>query len=71
MTMPLSHFVGGNLWVLKTTAMNRGRGIYVFKSMKQLRQIIKQFINDHKPNAGNNELIQGTYGFNSGQIKDK
>lgn len=47
-TMPLSHFTGGNMWVLKTTAMNRGRGIHVFKSMKQLRQILKQTILDYK-----------------------
>jgi hypothetical protein len=42
MTMPLSHFIGGNLWILKTTSQNRGRGIHVFKSLKQLRQILKQ-----------------------------
>ncbi|CDW88442.1 ttl domain containing protein [Stylonychia lemnae] len=42
--MPVCHFVGGNMWVLKTTSQNRGRGIHVFKSYKQLKQLIRQYI---------------------------
>lgn len=34
------------MWVLKTTAMNRGRGIHVFKTMKQLRAILKQTVTE-------------------------
>lgn len=43
-TMPTCHFIGANMWVLKTTSQNRGRGIHVFKSFKDLKQIIRQYI---------------------------
>lgn len=30
---PVSHFIGGNYWVIKTTNQNRGIGIHVFKTL--------------------------------------
>lgn len=40
---PVSHFgAGKNIWILKPTGMNRGRGIYVVDNVKELKRIIKQ-----------------------------
>jgi len=41
---PSCHFVGGNYWVLKTTHQNRGIGIYVFKTILQLRNIMDNYV---------------------------
>ena len=43
-TMPLSHFTGHNLWLLKPTGLNRGRGIHVFRDLDILKEII---LNDY------------------------
>jgi hypothetical protein len=40
---PLSHFDGYNLWILKPTHMNRGRGIHVFKDLPTLHKLIKEY----------------------------
>jgi len=42
--MPFCHFIGGNVWILKTTGNNRGIGIHVFKSMKTLKAIIRKYV---------------------------
>jgi hypothetical protein len=41
---PSCHFVGGNYWIIKTTYQNRGLGVYVFKTLKQLRKILDTYI---------------------------
>ena len=43
-TMPLCHFTGHNLWILKPTGLNRGRGIHVFQSMDSLKELIKAYL---------------------------
>jgi hypothetical protein len=40
---PLSHFDGYNLWLLKPTHLNRGRGIHVFKDLPTLHKLIKEY----------------------------
>ena len=40
--MPHSHFDGYNLWFLKWTQFNRGKGIYVFNTMDQLITLITE-----------------------------
>lgn len=42
--MPLCHFVGKNMWILKPTFLNRGRGIHVFRSLTQLKSLISEYI---------------------------
>ena len=37
-----SHFDGYNLWFLKVTQYNRGRGIYVFRTFEELEKHIAQ-----------------------------
>eukprot|EP00347_Sterkiella_histriomuscorum_P006796 403351400 len=32
-----------NLWLLKPTGLNRGRGIHIFKSLEELKQILNDF----------------------------
>ena len=40
---PMSHFDGYNLWMLKPTHMNRGRGIHVFNDLPTLHKLIKEY----------------------------
>jgi hypothetical protein len=42
-TMPLCHFDSYNLWILKPTHLNRGRGIHVFRDLDTLKRLIKQY----------------------------
>ena len=41
--MPLCHFDSYNLWLLKPTHLNRGRGIHVFRDLDTLNKLIKQY----------------------------
>lgn len=43
LSCPLSHFDGHNLWLLKPTHLNRGRGIHVFKDLPTLHKLIKEY----------------------------
>ena len=40
--MPNSHFDGYNIWFLKCTQFNRGKGIYVFNTLEQLVSLINE-----------------------------
>ena len=40
-SMPLCHFDSFNLWLLKPTHLNRGRGIHVFRDLDSLIKLIK------------------------------
>eukprot|EP00826_Nyctotherus_ovalis_P033192 TRINITY_DN2679_c0_g1_i5.p1 TRINITY_DN2679_c0_g1~~TRINITY_DN2679_c0_g1_i5.p1 ORF type:complete len:378 (+),score=76.62 TRINITY_DN2679_c0_g1_i5:64-1197(+) len=42
-TMPLSHFAGHNLWLLKPIDLNRGQGIHVFHSVDALKSLIVHY----------------------------
>ena len=39
--MPMSHFTGKNIWILKPTGLNRGKGIHVVKSITEVKKMIK------------------------------
>ena len=39
----MSHFDGHNLWLLKPTHLNRGRGIHVFRDLATLNKLIKEY----------------------------
>jgi hypothetical protein len=41
--MPLSHFKGKNVWILKPNCLNRGKGIHVVSSMKKLKKLIRDY----------------------------
>lgn len=43
MTMPICHYEGYNLWLLKPTHLNRGRGIHVFRDLESLHKLIKEY----------------------------
>jgi len=53
-TMPLSHFSGSNLWILKPTTLNRGRGIHIFSNLLKLKEIITNYV--HSKNASNSMI---------------
>jgi len=38
-----THYAGQNLWILKPTGFNRGRGISVFDSIDKLRTLLKEY----------------------------
>jgi hypothetical protein len=40
--MPRSHYDGYNVWILKPTGLNRGKGIHVVNSAEEVQKIIKQ-----------------------------
>ena len=75
--MPHSHFDGYNLWFLKCTQFNRGKGIYVFNTMEQLITLISEMdkglviseanelISNQKPDKRSK---QGKEQFNSGDV---
>jgi hypothetical protein len=42
-TLPHCHFEGYNLWILKPTHLNRGRGIHVFRDLKSLHKLIVKY----------------------------
>jgi hypothetical protein len=39
----MSHFNGYNLWLLKPTHLNRGRGIHVFRDLDDLHRLVKEY----------------------------
>lgn len=39
-SMPLCHFVGHNIWLLKPTNLNRGRGVHLFQTLEELNKLI-------------------------------
>ena len=43
LVMPMCHFTGQNIWILKPTGFNRGRGIHVVDSIKKIKKIIKDY----------------------------
>jgi hypothetical protein len=42
-TMPFCHFTGFNLWLLKPTKLNRGRGIHVVNNLTMLKELISRY----------------------------
>ena len=43
LVMPMSHFTGQNVWILKPTGFNRGKGIHVINSLSKLKKLIKEY----------------------------
>ena len=47
-TMPFCHFSGHNLWLLKPTKLNRGRGIHVCNNLGMLKNLITKYCEGFK-----------------------
>jgi len=43
LVMPMCHFIGQNVWILKPTGFNRGKGIHVVNSIGKLKKLIKEY----------------------------
>ena len=41
----MCHFNGYNMWLLKPTHLNRGRGIHVFRDLDTLHKLIREYCN--------------------------
>lgn len=41
--LPATHSCGQNVWILKPSGFNRGRGIYVFSSLEELKAILDEY----------------------------
>ena len=55
-----TYYGGGNIWLLKPTGLNRGRGIELFNTLEDLNRHINQYLEGDrspkkKPQKGNNE----------------
>lgn len=44
-----THFAGRNIWILKPTGFNRGRGVSVFDSMEKLKSLVKFYAEGDAP----------------------
>lgn len=42
-SFPMCHFHGYNLWLLKPTHLNRGRGIHVFRDLESMHKLIREY----------------------------
>ena len=49
--IPRTHYTGSNIWLLKPTQLNRGRGIHLFQTTKQFKALIKQYKKERKDNS--------------------
>jgi hypothetical protein len=47
-----SHFDGRNVWILKPTGFNRGRGIQIFDTMDSLNTLIADYKQAYSPSKG-------------------
>jgi hypothetical protein len=50
-TMPFCHFSGYNLWLLKPTKLNRGRGIHVINNLGTLKSLITKYCEGFEKNS--------------------
>lgn len=48
LVMPQCHFAGNNIWILKPTGLNRGKGIHVLDSIKEAKHLIKQTCQENR-----------------------
>lgn len=51
--MPFCHFNGFNLWLLKPTKLNRGRGIHVINNLTQLKNLMTKYCEGFKKTSSN------------------
>jgi len=49
-------YAGENLWMLKPSSFNRGRGVHVFSTLKQLYSLINEYIDSNRPLPYKTEL---------------
>jgi phosphoribosylamine-glycine ligase len=57
MKLPSSHFQGHNIWILKATGFNRGRGIHVFNKLEELMRLIKEYTDGTSAEAAGNQQV--------------
>ena len=77
-----THFDGYNLWFLKVTQYNRGRGIYIFRTFEELERLIVQlrkgivynnedpdFFIDNETKTATNSIFTKKFSYSSSKIK--
>lgn len=69
MTMPESHFIGKNIWILKPTGLNRGKGIHVVDSVKEIKRLIKQHCAENSKVEKWTHLYSQGHSHNNGPTK--
>ena len=57
LVMPLNHFIGKNVWILKPTSFNRGKGIHVVSDLKKLKRLIKEYSGGFASNNRDTSLV--------------
>ena len=58
--LPVSHHSGFNVWILKPSGFNRGRGIYVFSSLEELKEILEEYHEVGKTHSKSEKLQMKT-----------
>lgn len=62
LVMPMCHFVGENVWILKPTSFNRGKGIHVVNSISKLKKLIKEYSRGKEAAPSQSNLLASTVG---------
>lgn len=65
----MSHFNGYNLWLLKPTHLNRGRGIHVFRDLDDLQRLVKEYCSGKDEEVKVSKKPPGSPGKNDKEIK--
>ncbi len=71
--VPLPHFIGSNLWLLKPSFLNRGRGIYVVNSLEDMRVRILESISQSypgpRPNLPSSSMAHFSTGLSASPLR--
>lgn len=72
-TVPATHFIGKNVWLIKPADYNRGRGIKIFNSLEVFRNIISECLTElhNKRDTQENVYIVQKYIESPLLIKDR
>jgi len=68
--MPFCHFTGYNLWLLKPTKLNRGRGIHVINNLTQLKALIQRYCEGWSKPNGTSVVVAAPKNGTQGQRKE-
>lgn len=60
-TMPVSHFAGHNMWLLKPAGFNRGRGIHVFCELEKLQNLLASYSHEQKEASLQQTYMHSSY----------
>ena len=57
--MPKTHYEGQNVWILKPTGFNRGKGIHMFEKLETFDALVNDYRSVMK-NSGKTKILENT-----------